>query len=101
MKTALEILNYHLREELPDKNCVLTYVETRHIIAAMEEYAAQDKWVSVKDRLPGPGVKVLVLLTYGGGSQDVRLSYTSKRFPDAFDSFHNEIITHWQPLPKL
>lgn len=59
-----------------------------------------DPWISVKDRFPEPGVKVLVLLTYGLGSTSIELSYTTKRFPDAFDSFHNEIITHWQYLPE-
>jgi hypothetical protein len=50
--TAEDILNKHLREDLPKgKNVVLTYVETRHLLAAMEEYsllkskeAASEAW---------------------------------------------------------
>jgi hypothetical protein len=61
--TAEDILNKHLREDLPKgKNVVLTYVETRHLLAAMEEYsllkskAAADKaWEAAP--LPEPPSK--------------------------------------------
>lgn len=58
------------------------------------------EWISVKERMPEPETVVLTCVTYGGGNKEIGMSFTTKRFPDIFDSFHGDRITHWQPLPN-
>jgi hypothetical protein len=59
----------------------------------------EDNWISVKDRMPEPNVLVMVFLKYGTG-HDIALSFSTTRFPDIFDHFLTDRITHWQPLPE-
>ncbi len=58
------------------------------------------EWISVKDRMPEPNVKVLTCATYGAGNKEIGTSFTTTRFPDVFDSFLGDRITHWMPLPE-
>ena len=58
-----------------------------------------DAWISVKERLPEPNVKVLVCLTYGSGRQEITFSHWNPRV-ECFDHFMENIITYWAPEPK-
>jgi hypothetical protein len=59
-----------------------------------------NQWIPVTTALPEPGIKVLAVIQYGMGNQEIIFSYTTKRFPDCFDHLLNERITHWMPLPS-
>ena len=63
-------------------------------------------WVSVKDRLPKIGERVMVCQSFNDGSAFVRMATRVKinqvdRWYDD-EGFEVEYITHWQPivLPK-
>lgn len=94
-------------KQIDDREGKFWTEDDEQICKALDEYAdlkyassREDKWISVKERLPEPGIKVLVLLKYGAGNTEIQMSYTTKRFPDCFDHLLNERITHWQPLPS-
>lgn len=63
-------------------------------------------WISVKDRLPKKGERVIVCQSFNDGSLFVRMatrvkiSYRIEWYDD--EGFELEYITHWQPivLPK-
>jgi hypothetical protein len=57
-------------------------------------------WISVKERMPEPDVLVSTSKQYGSGNRDYGVSFTTKRFPDIFDDFLGDRITHWRALPK-
>jgi len=75
-----------------------TSVESaRKIIAlAIEEYAPQPKWISVKERLPEPDEKVIGVNSTG----TVDVGYWNAEYDDLElnDSWFLN-ATHWQPLP--
>lgn len=64
-------------------------------------------WISVEDRVPKKGERVIVCQSFNDGSLFVRMATrvkVSKRitwYDD--DGFDLEYITHWQPivLPKM
>lgn len=89
--TSLEIAVYAV-------NCPNDDERADEVAKLIEAYAASG-WISVKERLPDPGIKVMVCLKYGAGNTEITMSYTTKRFPDCFDHLLNERITHWMPLP--
>ncbi len=66
----------------------------------------QTAWISVKDRLPKRGVRVIVCQAFNDGSTFARMATRVKinqvdRWYDD-DGFEVEYITHWQRivLPK-
>ena len=73
------------------KICLYNFVKTKEM-----------KWISVKDRLPETGKRVLVFGTW----DDVHSAYFSVKqnafFDDSFAPERNitEFITHWIPLPE-
>lgn len=75
-------------------------VGAQEVINNPSKYGLQpiNDWVSVKDRLPKPYVKVLIFIKYPKGSS-IELSYFVSR-TECFDNFHTDYITHWQPLPQ-
>jgi len=75
--------------------------ELEDALADMVTAPVPPVWINVADRMPEPGVKVLCVITYGAGNREVTLSYTTNRFPDVFDHFHENRITHWAYTPKL
>lgn len=75
------------------------------IAELMEEYAAtKSEWVSVEDRLPEEGIKVLVFAP----DRDIIGSkllgsyfYDSKEWTVyCFRDTIRTLVTHWQPLPN-
>jgi len=71
-------------------------------IKMMEEYANQDKWISVNDRLPenADGILLYGDLTVGHFYETGTFSPTFKIFEcHAVDGYEGK-ITHWQPLPE-
>lgn len=64
--------------------------------------AAQPKWISVEERLPDEGVKVLTLDRYGH-VQD-RFLYAFQGGPIVFrpdGMFPKKHVTHWMPMLEL
>lgn len=57
-------------------------------------------WISVKDRLPEPGHRVLAASVYFTGECWMAVNGTWYRY-NGFDMDHLfESITHWMPLPE-
>ena len=64
-------------------------------------------WISVKDRLPKIGERVIVCQSFSDGSifariaTRVKINQTDRWYDD--DGFNLEYISHWQPivLPKI
>lgn len=54
-------------------------------------------WISVKDRLPEPGVRVRAIRTYGNGKMEETHTIYVERI-ETFDDLLCDIITHWQPI---
>ena len=64
-------------------------------LKAMHEYAAQDRWVKVSERLPEKGERVLCNTIYG-----VQIGWLTIKGDWQFTNGGSQIsITHWQPLP--
>ena len=68
---------------------------------------AEDKWISVKDRLPESAEKVLAVVksVCGKGNPYIQLVwYGTKGFhisdPDFGYLNMNRYVTHWMPLPE-
>lgn len=106
MKTKAEILN----SMLPSK--YRKYVDYGKITKCMEEYASQDKWISVKERLPESEnvvpyesyfVYVCNPAVLQGGVVDI-IRWDAKcrcwAEQDKVKWFHSYPyqITHWQPI---
>ena len=98
----LEQLNKGFGEELRCKRLSIFFNNTEHlksILAAMEEYASQSKWIDVKERLPEKDKEVLVAngksvycLTHHISSMGNWYAYGESRA--------NTLITHWMNLPE-
>lgn len=59
-------------------------------------------WIP-KNIIPAPNVRknrLLVCLEYGNGSQRVEISNWNER-TQCFDSFSEDRITHWMPIPEF
>lgn len=64
-------------------------------------------WISVEDRLPEIGKRVMVCQSFNDGSTftrmatRVKINQTDRWYDD--DGFEIEYVTHWQPivLPKI
>lgn len=61
------------------------------------------EWISVKDRLPEIGIKVLVFITYTSVNDEIdvdmidpSISHTS----EPWGTYLSKHITHWMPLPE-
>lgn len=68
--------------------------------------AREPQWVSVSDRLPEVGPKVLTVRTYWinnvdeGRFVDIMCLTPEGHWVDAEgESFVHDVVTHWQPLP--
>ena len=65
-------------------------------------------WISVEDRLPKIGERVIVCQSFNDGSTFVRMATRVKYVMNQFDGWYDdegfemEYVTHWQPivLPK-
>ena len=72
------------------------------IVRRQEAVYAEQKWISVKDRLPEPDTKVLVYGRNEYGVYCITCLYSAHRKW----LYHNrttadgETITHWMPLPE-
>lgn len=56
-----------------------------------------DPWISVKERLPEDGVRVLIACD----DEIVRLGISKGGFPAVVNRNHRfAYVTHWMPLPK-
>jgi hypothetical protein len=65
---------------------------------------SEDKWISVKDRLPKEGEHVLVATKFDepdfrGGQRTVSIDKIQRGCWSL--KWADETITHWQPLPEL
>lgn len=102
MKTAREILKFAFERAIvkyPEENWKDWNdkdVEVTFIIEAMEEYANQSRWISVKERLPEKGKYVMVFwyetCRIGEWSGEKWLDQDGLEFIDP--------VNHWQPLPE-
>lgn len=65
-------------------------------------YVAEQKWISVKDRLPEPFVTVLVHMPQETPLPTVHAGYISKDGVWVGGMFKREAdeVTHWMPLPE-
>ncbi len=101
MKTKEEILDKHLSEKGICCNREDGYIDDYGVYSvietAMEEYANQDKWISVEDSLPDEGLDVLCISEEGCMSIEKRRYGKKEIYCDQTDSGY---ATHWQPLPN-
>lgn len=65
----------------------------------IDELKRQREWISVKDRLPDKSDNYLVLLRYGMGNTEIKITTFYADDRKYFDHLLEDIITHWQPLP--
>lgn len=66
---------------------------------AMKRYA-ENPWISVKDRLPEPGQKVIAVFRDSGGSIADQARYRDDMFDfSGWCNVQMESVTHWMPLP--
>ena len=86
-KTAVEILREKLNEPM-------RYNTMQKVLEAMEEYANQSKWISVKDRLPESQINVIV---FNQRAQIACIDVDGRCFVGTNQIFG---VTHWQPLPE-
>lgn len=86
MKTAEEILKTYPRF-VGDGD----YDEV-HIISAMEEYASQPRWISVKDKLPVKWCRVIVCRKGGKIQFEV--------WNGSGWAYNQNDIQYWMPMPE-
>ena len=61
-------------------------------------YVAEQKWISVKDRLPVVGQEVLC---FCAGNLANVYTWTGEEWEDSYGYYEDDdIITHWMPLPE-
>lgn len=66
---------------------------------AMKRYA-ENQWISVKDRLPELGQKVIAVFQDSGGSIADQARYRDDMFDfSGWCNVQMESVTHWMPLP--
>ena len=105
MKTSEEILKESYPELYDDKGIFPT--SFKMYVDAMEEYANQSKWISVKDKIkPEDGMNCNCLMKSG---EVVTSTYDKERNQferyknnvtgDRLLNYHYDNVTHWQPLP--
>jgi len=56
-----------------------------------------DDWISVKDRLPEEGQKVLMREPDYDVDEEGR--FIDGHFDDYIGELNDDVVTHWQPLP--
>ena len=122
MKTKVEILKKHMEVKYCGETRFdfLDHDELPLILKAMEEYANQSKWISVKDELPEENETVwacniskgwvwLACIVYENdcgwlwaGSNSLGCIYSEDRKIIAECEYDDEYdITHWTKLPLL
>ena len=73
------------------------------IIEAMEQYASQDRWVKVSDRLPEVDLECGGYSVYVIATDGVNVAESYVRYSDMFWFVSSQIdmgeIIKWQPLP--
>lgn len=60
------------------------------------------EWISVKDRLPEPGEKVITFLRLAG-SPMIGTGYfmgDDGWYYIGIEAPHHDVVTHWMPLPE-
>lgn len=74
----------------------------REIIRLSEENARlreMVRWIPVGERLPEPDTNVLIFVSDKNvDDSDIQISDYEDRYGWGF--LHNEIVTHWMPLPE-
>jgi hypothetical protein len=91
-------MNCLTKEEIWERQMLEDISYTESAMLAMEEYANQDKWISVKDELPIERERVLIMTDYGAFDVcylDNNNSWTNSMRPQ----HSNGSVTHWTPLP--
>ncbi len=95
MKTAEEIILMYANDDL--------HVDT--LIKMLNEFANQDRWISVEESLPNANDPVLICFPDEttrvkrieiGAMYNDKSWYTSVAYED-----EDIYVTHWQPLPKI
>ena len=110
MKTKEEILKDYESFKYTENGCDETHYYKDNVLLAMEEYAAQPKWISVEERLPTELVEVLVYPEWNEIPVQAYLKNgvwkgsveTTEMMKDGYVNdreFINIKITHWMPLP--
>lgn len=65
------------------------------------EQGCGGQWISVKDRLPEPGQKIIAVFRDGGGLMVDQARYRDDLFDfSGWCNVQMESVTHWMPLPK-
>lgn len=86
------------REELEEDSDLKLFLEM------MDEYANQDKWISIKYRLPEKAKPILLYNSnwIGVGYYKLNFEMDIEGEPDWSDETTEYIsgVTHWQPLPQ-
>lgn len=103
MKTAREILKEAFDKETVKHSTLqgidfdLAMKECQFILAAMEEYANQSKWISVKDKLPEGCMWVIACRKNGYVGE---MLYSGKGKFNFNEHDYTKEVTHWQYFPK-
>ena len=70
---------------------------------AIEELlAAVPKWISVEERLPKSGERVLIMFKPFEDDENISIGWLTKSDFDCYDDSVNffRSVTHWMPLPE-
>lgn len=63
--------------------------------------AAQPKWISVRERLPEDGAKVIAVGLYGNIHTAIHLYENTYEREDVPGDYGYFSATHWMPLPEM
>ncbi len=66
------------------------------------EQGCGGQWISVRDRLPEPGQKIIAVFRDSGGLMVDQARYRDDLFDfSGWCNVQMESVTHWMPIPKL
>lgn len=91
-----------LREEIEWKNMVIALAQRKQAEAEAERDALLQRWTSVDDELPAPGMRVLATDGVFVGEAYRTSANTWRRYDGvAMRDCIGSVVTHWIPLPKV
>ena len=97
--------NADLRKELERKDMVIALAQRKQAEAEAERDALREKvpqWVSVDDRRPKPGTRVLATDGVFVGEAYRTSADTWRRYDGiAMRDCIGSVVTHWMPLPEV